>query len=604
MPSDAAAHHRRRWSPAWLTLSVTALLASAAIVFGASALVDEGPASVNVIWQAGTTDAARVALETRFHLRPRERREGTTWLYELRDASVPNIRALVQSPDVVDTHHIDRERFGLVENAPRGSPSPGRLGWYAPTVAFWLRDAGPYWLVGIALVAALFAARPDLASRVRRRTAAWLVRGVPSVSPRTLAAFRLAFGIALVCFLAGAGDSTAPFPRELHRTNAPLANVSFVHALAERPDLVQWIVRMAIGCGVLFTAGVFPRLTFAGAAAGTVLWMFVATLHGGGHPYGVLLLPLLFLAAVPWSEAPTLPWPRAADPDAASRRYGYAPWLLCLSLGTAFAGAAWSKVHDGPTWILNGSVKYAFVADADHALVDWGLTIAAMPRMAVALSAGAVLVEALVICAAFTRSAVARLGAGAAAMSLLIGFYLFQGIMWPAWWLLLLGFLPWQWIDRNRREPEGHQVPSPARWQIACALALIAQQVVVSASGLELEPVASRYDMYSTTSMSPEDFDRNHPYIRRRVVVVSPAGGLKDVTDCVNRFPGWTPDSLQKLDASSSTPRQPLPESCLASLSPSHYRVVEDHRTFDWKSGKFHWKYYSRPVVEIQAPRQ
>ena len=28
-------------------------------------------------------------------------------------------------------------------------------------------------------------------------------------------------------------------------------------------------------------------------------------------------------------------------------------------------------------------------------------------------------------------------------LSLLVGFEVFQGLWWPAWWILLLSFLPW-----------------------------------------------------------------------------------------------------------------------------------------------------------------
>lgn len=80
-----------------------------------------------------------------------------------------------------------------------------------------------------------------------------------------------------------------------------------------------------------------------------------------------------------------------------------------------------------------------------------------MPRLAILLSACAVLIEGLTIVAAFVKMPTVRLGLGLAAMSILTGFYLFQGVMWPAWWILLLGFLPWQSFDRST------DVASPSR---------------------------------------------------------------------------------------------------------------------------------------------
>jgi hypothetical protein len=67
--------------------------------------------SVNVRWQEHVTEAERMALESRFHLTGGRELEGTTWQYALLDYSRENVRALVEHPDVEDTHRLDRVRY-------------------------------------------------------------------------------------------------------------------------------------------------------------------------------------------------------------------------------------------------------------------------------------------------------------------------------------------------------------------------------------------------------------------------------------------------------------------------------------------------------------
>ena len=56
---------------------------------------------------------------------------------------------------------------------------------------------------------------------------------------------------------------------------------------------------------------------------------------------------------------------------------GYGPWVLCLALGVGFGAAAFAKVRGGPDWILNGTVRYHFMAEAlTAARVPWGPWIA------------------------------------------------------------------------------------------------------------------------------------------------------------------------------------------------------------------------------------
>jgi predicted DCC family thiol-disulfide oxidoreductase YuxK len=60
------------------------------------------------------------------------------------------------------------------------------------------------------------------------------------------------------------------------------------------------------------------------------------------------------------------------------------------------------------------------------------------------MAAGGVLFEATFILGILFRSPWIRLAFAAGAVSFLAGLYLFQGIQWEAWWILLVALLPWQ----------------------------------------------------------------------------------------------------------------------------------------------------------------
>jgi hypothetical protein len=220
--------------------------------------------------------------------------------------------------------------------------------------------------------------------------------------------------------------------------------------------------------------------------------------------------------------------------------------------------------------------------------VDWGLAIAAMPVVAILLSAAAVLVEAGTIMVAFFDRPLLRLLIGFAGAGLLAGFYLFQGLVWPAWWTLLLGFLPWSWLNETRGGAafSTSRVISPL--QVAVAVALVVQQLIVSAAFVELPPMISRYDMYSTSHESPEAFERDNPAsVQRRLLAVDSRGTSTDVSTCAAHLAQSQLADLSKLD-----PDTPLPaalRTCLSSQAdPDKYVVVENRCGFDWKAGHFY----------------
>jgi hypothetical protein len=76
---------------------------------------------IHVRWADDVGSSERVLQEARFKLVKERRMEGTSWSYTLLDSSRDNVRALVESPAVGDTHEINRGTFTVNEQAPRGS---------------------------------------------------------------------------------------------------------------------------------------------------------------------------------------------------------------------------------------------------------------------------------------------------------------------------------------------------------------------------------------------------------------------------------------------------------------------------------------------------
>ena len=549
---------------------------------------DPNPA-VHVRWAESTGAAERAALEQRLQLVPLAQMAATTWRYEVLDTSRDNLEAIVREPNIQDTHFIDRGAFAISPDAPAASPRPGAIGQRWPALALAIADYGPTVLVLLALAAGLAARRPDLATLAHARHA--LTRGIPELTPHGLAVFRLVYGVVLVAYIYLHPSPQEAIPREAQRSDVPLIDVAAIQWLVAHPAVVRAGQLTAMVAAALFAAGVMPRVCYAIAVAGIVQWLLMLSLHVDSHQFGVLILPLIALLPVPW---------HAPDPGP-QKRYGYAPWLLSFALGVAWLGAAWAKVREGPGWILNGTVRYHFVTDSRNAPVDWGLTLAAMPVVAVLLSAGAVLIEALAIAPAFVRTPFVRLLAGVAAMSVLAGFFLFQGIFWAAWWVLLLGFLPWQWLDDAAPAPAvGPRAATISAAQLFCILALALQQLVMSAAFTELPPVSSRYDMYSKTHASTADYDRENPGIGRRIVAEDGNGGRTDVTACASDLTGTPWSNVRSIDAEEALSTAAL-NACLDATAPARYLVLEDQCLFDWNTGTSYCRYRDKLIGAFPA---
>ena len=101
----------------WLAdgrLDVSRALADARFSTGLDRSAPQSVPEINVRWVPGLYADRRRGLEERFGLEPRNQVAPTTWSYALTDVSRANITAIVQHPDVEDTHGIDRAETLLV----------------------------------------------------------------------------------------------------------------------------------------------------------------------------------------------------------------------------------------------------------------------------------------------------------------------------------------------------------------------------------------------------------------------------------------------------------------------------------------------------------
>lgn len=457
----------------------------------------------------------------------------------------------------------------------------GRTGWLgkavhqAPVAALW---------AAIACLAAAFGWRPRL-PRLRLLRAAiggWLTRGIPIVDARTVAVFRVVFGIALWFAL-----------RE--------------HEIGRPP--VRLVTELAI---VAFTIGLLARAALIVAAGGVLGWMLLWTRDFGHHPVATIVLALPCLCVGRWSDAWSVDaWLRPRAPRGAAAAYGFAVWMPTLVIGVALLAAAVAKLsEDG--WIANGTVKFAFVTDYERAAVPWGLWIASHPIAAVAASAAAITVEALAIAVVFIRSWRWRLAAGFAIAGLFAGFYLLQGELWWGWWLLFLGYLPWELLNGDAGRPLGvaagrgpalgEQLARRLTWpQIAAIVLLLALQLVASTARLEIPPAISAFDMYSTTFPSTEAFERSNPNFEYRFETETDDGVWVDVTDCFEG-PG-SPAEATALAADRPRLDRELARCSVTSVRRrGRLRLFESLRRFDWESGVFRWVYRDRERWTQPAP--
>ena len=414
-----------------------------------------------------------------------------------------------------------------------------------------------------------------------------LARGIPVVSAETAAVFRILFMALVLLYVRQFPTS---FPDQLPTDPTYAAGV--VRWLMSTPAVAQRLDAILTLSAVAVIVGVAARPAFFVFVAAFLGWGCVHTLNSSHHPISALSVALLGLVPARWSDAWSADaWIRRRMGRAAgspSRGYGYTVWLPGFVMGVAFAAAAWSKLENGAEWIVNGTIRYHFVTDLRDAFVTWGPRLTSIPGVAVAGSFAAVAIEATVVGAAFLKGWRVRAALGTAALGLLIGFALFQGVVWLGWWILLLGFLPWS-LRKTDAQP-----PAPDRGigivQALAILLIVAQQIVTTVRHVEIRPMFSTYDMYSTTYASAAEYEAKSNMVYRAVGITA-AGKHVPLEDC-----GMSDnEAVVLVEAWRQTPRDPSRIAALTSCTAAAPDVVKivlegDKRIFDWERGDFYWK--------------
>jgi hypothetical protein len=516
----------RRRTSAWLLLIGVAFTVGAVATYSVlRAAFGDRPAHINVRWSPATTPDVQHRLEQQYHLTYGRLSEGRTFSYDLTDLSQNNIRAMVLDPDVEDTHYIHRTAYRIWRFAPRSKYHDRGEKWgpllEATTVALGLIAAIAFVLaVGERLLPPRLAARIPLRNVFIRPgdAMASLLRsiagGIPAGSAEQVAVFRIVLGLALLALFLEQRVGPASV---LQSTNAltPL-HQWLLTPVVRAPNLTLWVLPWLLLWSVLFIAGAGSRPSYLMLTFGAFAWATLMTTRLGYHMVSALLVALLCLLPSRWGDAWSVDawWKRRNLRPARTgspQEYGYTIWMPGVVIGVIFAAAAVAKLHEsGIAWILNGTVKYHFLSDAASAPLDWGLRVGLYPKLAVALSFGAILMESTIVLGAFARRYVYRAIAGIAGVALLSGFALFQGLFWPAWWLLLVSFLPWHWFLRRSMPVQSAASPADVarmKLQPLVVIVFIAQQLIVSGLSLEAGPAVSTYGMYSNTYDSPEAYE-------------------------------------------------------------------------------------------------
>lgn len=602
------------WAAAFF-VAATAVLASIPILFGSPQPI------VRITWR-DVSPADRVELERQFHLTDPIPLADGDWGYAPLDTSPHTLRAIVRHPSVARADGIDARAARIVRSPPLSPRRGGRLDG-APA---WMARAVRLLAYGLAFLATLMLCRAALASplipahsKIGRTVGAlrsdpvgwlraapavmtrtWMQRGVPAASAHAAGLFRIVFGTSVLALVVA--ERIDPAVLQSYEANAAEGVYGMVlRWLGAHPAVAQHLGQALTVSGALFIAGFLTRISYACFVAGFLLWACIFTLTTSTHAVAALAITMLCLLVARWGDG----WSvdalvrrirRRPLPPVSAQRYGFAIWIPRLVLGTAFLAAAWSKVSgSGLDWILNGTVKYYFISDLDHALVSWGPRLTQHHWVAVVMSGSAVVVESLVITAAFSRSSAYTLLLGVAALGVLTGFALFQGVLWWGWWILLIAFLPWHRLRLpwpRRRAPVPAAVAtfgfSPA--QVLVVVMLIVQQVVMSAFHLEARPMLSAYDMYSATYASAGEFEDATNLVYR--VAVFDNGRYRDLPDCLvdDRAAALVMTAASGGVDARAYLRSLLGPCLEAEPAASAFALEGDRRVYNWDERRFEWK--------------
>ncbi len=594
------------------TFAIAFLLSLLLLWAGHEALrTPDQPPRVHVRWSESVDPSTRAALESKHQLRDPRHDAGRTWSYVLGDTSVATIQRLVLDPAVEDTQYIDRQRLTLAGETASGPlvdrlwlPWAAAIGVAAGVFSAWIgrerwRHVGfRFWHVGFPLWRVGTWVATSLAVVYRVVTPA-LARGIPDLRSDVLGFFR--FFYAAFLFLALADGRLELIPGRVP-DNGQLG-WEWLGWLSSRPDLMVSLEYALFVLLVLFAIGLWAHITYLLVAGGMTVWILVwiESQHSNAHTWVVTLFMILCLVPVPWDVMPSADavirrrHGEAADEVLHGKLYGYAVWIPGLILGTVWASAAFAKFdNSGLTWILGGAVKYHWVFDARQAAVDWGQWVASHHWAAVFLSFCGVAFEALFIVSAFLKPGVWRYVFVSTGLSLLIGFYLFHGLLWWTWWLVFLSFaLPWTSIFDAMSSRTGGlrratvRGGTPRNIQPIHVFLIV---VVCLHAMFRIPAGFGRFESYSSTYASIAEFERItplDPLDRLWVGYGSP--------DAVEIQAELAMETIGRLAHGEAVPTHYMDSiRALTQLAPvardsrKNITLTKQQVTFDWANGRFH----------------
>jgi hypothetical protein len=374
----------------------------------------------------------------------------------------------------------------------------------------------------------------------------FVISCVPAIGPRTLALCRILLGLGFLYFwlqydpdaLARLSAARRPLPF------TDLVNVAgWLTAWSAHATLRAWLYWSVAALAVLFAVGAFVRIVAPLFAL--CLWL-AAMLMQFGHFITPLLLGMTVTAFAPWSAA----WSvdalrRGAAPESASPLYGYAPWLLGLCIGLAYASAGLSKLWlTGGGWLWDTGARNGFIQDLGIALTDMGIWLTNHYWLALAASIFSSFGQIAYLFACFTRSERVKYAiCFGIALPFLVGLVLTMGLFWWPWGLLILIlYTPWRWIDRSRiRSAEFPPTPAGRHHRtilLASTLLLVGAHAYVVSIGREFEPLISNYPMYADRMRARgvdeakvmHSLTSQNRNVRRTVHLVLDDGTERDVT--------------------------------------------------------------------------
>ena len=618
--APCARFHRRTMPASWLIRALTLGLLAITLPLAARGLYGPQGAWVHVRWQPSVDAAERQRLETAWQLVDGQEVSLLTWRYDLTAPTGSRLRAIVEHAAVADTHYIDRQRYALTPETSRTGRRHSRI-TVGSTVAVGLVDRLAVLLAVLAGLCALVRHPMRVSRGAVAAVARWLQRNlgligavawvrpfrpdavcrwlpIPTLTARSLGKFRVVFGLAL--FYVVFSDPSRAQPLEMHRNYGWLADWSLVHAVAASVTTCRVLHGITLALAGLFIVGLWTRPAYVALVVGIFVSQLVELHSAETHDWELLLLTLFALTVVPWGDGFSLDARLTRRPGRKVRAgplYGLAIWIPGFTLGLAFAAAAYAKLTNGGlAWITSGAVKYHFIADATNAPVTWGLWVAAHPSAAVLLSLGVVVIEACFISIIFVRSPWRRLLLGGVGLSLMAGFYVFQGVIWEPWLLLFVALLPWPLLDHGASPPATVSNTALLRAPHVLLLAALAgQQALVSVSAVEVKPLLSNYPMYSHTFESPEVFERSRYRYLQRLRFES---GGADVSARVQAIQNASEELFDAAEDIAAGER--IREQAMASLLGVRKKyqtrygvdldvvtVTADRVTFDWQQGRF-----------------